>query len=146
MRPFHFSLEQVLRYREQLEERAMLAFARATQARDKRLREKTGCEREIEKSRAILADITALDVDERWLTSRYINALTYDLEHAVRDLAVLEEELDRCRDDLMQRARDRKLLEKLKEKQAERHVSVENHKERQNYDDIATIRFTPSAL
>lgn len=146
MRPFHFSLEQVLGYRKQLEEQAMLVFAQAVQARDKRLLEKLQYEAEIEKSRARLADISTLDADERWLISGYITALTHDLGRAVRDLAVLEEDVDRCRAELTQRAQDRKLLEKLKEKQAKRHTMAENYKEQQNYDDIATIRFTPPAF
>jgi flagellar export protein FliJ len=111
MRPFHFSLEQVLGYHKQLEEQAMLVFAQAVQARDKRLRENLACEEEIEKSRRKLTDIAALDADERWLISGYIAALTHDLELAVRDLVRLEEHVDRCRAELTQRAQDKKLLE-----------------------------------
>ena len=144
MSVFRFSLEQVLAYRKQLEEQAMLAFARAAEARDKRLREKESLEAAILENRANLA--VTLDGDERWLITGYIAALTQDLETAVRDLIALEEEVDRARVELTQRAQDRKLLEKLKEKQANRHRLAENHKEQQNYDDIATIRYTPKAV
>ncbi|CAK7031901.1 MAG: hypothetical protein DELT_02825 [Desulfovibrio sp.] len=146
MKPFHFSLEQVLGYRKQLEEQAMLVFTRAVQARDKRLREKLECEAEIEKAHARLADISALDADERWLVSGYISALTHDIQRAERDLIILEQEVDRCRTDLTQKVQDRKLLEKLKEKQAKRYTQAENHKEQQSYDDIATTRFSPPAF
>ena len=143
---FRFSLEQVLRYRKQLEEQAMLRFAEATAVRDKRLREKEACEAAIAETRAKLARAAELDADERWLLTGYLSALTYDLEQAKVDLAALEEQVDRCRADLTQKAQDRKLLEKLKEKQANRHRLAENHKEQQNYDDIATIRYTPTAV
>lgn len=146
MRPFHFSLNQVLGFRKLMEEQAMFAFGRAVQARDKRLREKVECEAEIEKARTKMANAAMLDADERWLISGYATALTHDLERARRDLAALEEQVDHCRVELTERAQDRKLLEKLKEKQAKRHTMAENHKEQQNYDDIATIRFSPPAF
>lgn len=146
MRPFHFSLNQVLGFRKLMEEQAMFAFGRAVQARDKRLREKIECEVEIEKSRKKMTNAATLDADERWLISGYVAALTHDLERARCDLAVLEEKVDQCRTELTERAQDRKLLEKLKEKQAQRHTMAENHKEQKNYDDIATIRFSPPAF
>lgn len=144
MSTFRFSLEQVLVYRKQLEEQAMLFFARAVEARDARLREKAALEEAAADARAKL--VATLDADERWLISGYVTALTQDLQRAVRDLIALEEEVDRARADLTQKAQDRKLLEKLKEKQATRHRLAETHKEQQNYDDIATIRYTPTAV
>ncbi len=146
MSVFRFSLEQVLRYRKQLEEQAMQVFALAVQARDKRLREKEACEAEAARQRARLASPDCLDAGERWLITGYIAALTLDIEQARADLAALEENVDKARADLTQKAQDRKLLERLKEKQADRHRLMENHKEQQNYDDIATIRFLPPAV
>lgn len=146
MSVFRFSLEQVLRYRKQLEEQAMLIFAQAVAARDKRLAQKMEYEAALVESRARLADVTNVDADERWLITMYITALTHDIERARADLVKLEAEVDRARTDLTQKAQERKLLEKLKEKQSNRHKQVENHREQQNYDDIATIRFTPPAL
>ena len=144
MSVFRFSLEQVLVYRTQLEEQAMLVLARAVEARDSRLREKGALEEAVQDTRVKL--VATLDADERWLLSGYATALTQDLEYVVRSLISLEEEVDRARSDLTQKAQDRKLLEKLKEKQAARHHLAETHKEQQNYDDIATIRYTPTAV
>ena len=146
MSVFKFSLEQVLEYRKQLEDQAMQVFAQAVQARDKRLREKEAYEAAIAESREKLAGGAILDADERWLISGYITALTHDLKQARADLVVLENEVDKARAELTQKSQDRKLLEKLKEKQANRHKAAENHKEQQNYDDIATIRFMPPAI
>lgn len=146
MSVFKFSLEQVLSYRKQLEEQAMQVFATAVQARDKRLREKEEYEAAVADARRQLADPALLDADERWLITGYIKALVHDIDQARTDLAALEEEVDRARADLTQKAQDKKLLERLKEKQANRHRLAENHKEQQNYDDIATIRFMPPAV
>lgn len=146
MSAFKFSLEQVLSYRKQLEEQAMQVFAQAVQARDKRLREKEECEAAVAQARQRLANPALLDADERWLITGYITALVHDIEQARIDLAALEENVDRARADLTQKAQDKKLLERLKEKQANRHRLAENHKEQKNYDDIATIRFMPPAV
>ena len=146
MSTFRFSLEQVLRYRKQLEEQAMQVFAQAVQVRDKRLREKEGYEAEAVQAREKLANPALLDADERWLITGYVSALVYDIERARVDLLTLEENVDKARADLTQKAQEKKLLERLKEKQANRHRLAENHKEQQNYDDIATIRFMPPAV
>ena len=146
MSVFRFSLEQVLRYRKQLEEQAMQVFAQAVQARDKRQREKEEYEAESFAARRKLADAASLDADERWLITGYVAALAQDIEQARHDLVTLEENVDRARADLTQKAQERKLLERLKEKQANRHRLAENHKEQQNYDDIATIRFVPPSI
>lgn len=146
MSAFRFSLEQVLRYRKQLEDQAMQVFAQAVQARDKRLEEKEECEALVLKARKKLADGAVLDADERWLITGYITGLGQDIEQARRDLVTLEGAVDRARADLTLKAQERKLLERLKEKQANRHRLAENHKEQQSYDDTATIRFVPPAL
>ena len=146
MAPFHFSLEQVLRYRQQLEEQAMLALAQANAARDKRLRDRDEYIATLAAQRAKLADAAAMTAEERWLTTGYITGLTQDLEQAKIDLIALEEEVDRCRQHLIQRSQDKKLLEKLKTRQATRHAQTEMQREQKSYDDIATIRFIPSAL
>lgn len=146
MSVFKFSLEQVLRYRKQLEEQAMQVFAQAVQVRDNRLREKEEYEAAIAEARRKLTNPALLDADERWLITGYITALAYDIDQARIDLAALEENVSRARTDLTQKAQDKKLLERLKEKQANRHRLAENHKEQQNYDDIATIRFMPPAI
>ena len=146
MSAFIFSLEQVLRYRKQLEEQAMQALAQAVLARDERLREKEKLENLLEEYRRKLATPALLDADERWLITGYVSALVYDIDRAKRDLLVLEERVDKARTALVQKAQDKELLVRLKEKQANRHRLAENHKEQKNYDDIATIRFTPSAI
>ena len=141
---FRFSLEQVLRYRKQLEEQAMLALTQARAARDKRRREQHEYARAIAEQQEKLTQIATMPAEERWLTAGYLSGLTHDHEQATMDLVALEEDVARCQAYLTQRAQDRNLLEKLKEKQAARHARMEQHHEQQTFDDIATIRFTPS--
>lgn len=146
MSAFTFSLEQVLRYRKLLEEQAMQVFAGAVQARDARLRQKEEYEAALADARRKLAGSALLDADERWLITGYAAGLTHDIARARADIAALEENVDKARADLTRKAQDKKLLERLKEKRANRHRLAENHKEQQSYDDIATLRFVPPAL
>lgn len=146
MSAFNFSLEQVLRYRRQLEEQAMQVFAQAVRRRDRSLREKEECEAVARHYREKLVDAALLDARERWLISEYVTALAFDIEKARQDLVLLEEEVDNARVDLTRKALERKLLERLKEKQATRHKKAEFLKEQQEYDDTATIRFISPAV
>lgn len=146
MSAFKFSLEQVLRYRRQLEEQAMQVVAQAVRRRDRRLREKEECETAARHYREKLVNVALLDAQERWLISEYVTALAFDIEKARQDLALLEEEVDNARVDLTRKAQEKKLLERLKEKQATRHKKAEFLKEQQEYDDTATIRFISPAV
>lgn len=146
MSAFKFSLEQVLSYRRQLEEQAMQAVAQAVRRRDRRLREKEECEAVARHYREKLTNAALLDAQERWLISEYVTALAFDIEKARQDLALLEEEIDNARVDLTRKTQQRKLLERLKEKQATRHKKAEFLKEQQEYDDTATIRFMSPAV
>lgn len=146
MADFRFSLEQVLRYRQQLEEQAMLAMAKAQAARDERLRQAEEYAAALMEQQVRLSKAADLTEQERWLISGYMAGLRHDLHRAKHDLISLEEELDRARTELIQKAQERKLLDKLKAKQAARHAADENQKEQRNYDEIATLRFAAPAV
>jgi flagellar FliJ protein len=146
MAKFRFSLEQVLRYRQQLEEQAMLEFSRARAARDARRLQAGEYEARLFAQQTRLSNAASLGEQERWLISGYMAGLRQDLEQARKDLVLLEEELDRCQAELVQKAQDRKLLEKLKANQAERHLRAEAQREQRDYDEIATLRFTAQTL
>lgn len=143
---FHFSLEQVLRYRQQLKEQAMLETAKAQSARDACALRAGEYAAALLEQRARLSNAAALAEQERWLVARYAASLQEDLYRAKRDLIVLEEELDRRRAELTQRSQDCKLLEKLKTRQAARHAADETQREQRNYDEIATMRFASPAV
>ena len=141
MPPFVFRLEQVLAYRQQLEEQAMLALALVRARLDARRRDEENCRASLLAQREKLSRADALPAEERWLVAGYIRGLEQDLERARRDIPVLEEECDHCRTILIEKAKDRKLLEKLKEKQARHHHTAETRKEQKYNDEIATLRY-----
>jgi flagellar FliJ protein len=141
-KPFHFKLDKVLDYREQLEEQAKAALARARADRDAQAEKLAGLE-------ARLADHLAAEAESRksandmWLWRQYKDALSQDISIAKVDLNSLELKLQRSRTQAVERSRDKKLLEKLKQTQAKRHHDEENAREEKENDEMSTIRFEP---
>lgn len=139
-KPFKFKLEKVLDYRGQLEEEAKAALARAQEAYDAK--------------RAVVADMEARfaahsaneaesrkSSNDMWLWRQYKSALEQDLSIARMDLKSLELKLQRCRTQAVERSRDKKLLEKLKETQAKKHHAEQSAKEEKENDEMATLRY-----
>lgn len=140
VKPFSFKLDKVLDYREQLEDQARGALARAKAARDakaealaaleERLHAHMGTEGESRKS-----------ANDMWLWRQYKEALEQDISIARVELNGLELKLQRCRLEAVERSKDKKLLEKLKQTQAKKHHDQENAREEKENDEMATIRY-----
>lgn len=146
MPPFRFRLEQVLAYRRQLEEAAMQALASAVMHRDQLAQRLEQLREDEATHRARLCRPEAMESAERWLLQKYVDSLREEQKRVLRDLALAEEEVDRCRGVLVQRAQERELLDKLKEKQAVRHAKEEREQERRTYDETATLRYQPASF
>lgn len=141
MATFHFSLEQVLTYREQLKEQAEVAYARA---KANLLRE----EEEAERLRQTLSEhekkLYSLDPshqDERWLLENYIKGVRTDLDETMLRVRMLVELEKEARQELIKRAKDHKILEKLKSRQMEHYLFDERMQEQHSYDESAALRF-----
>lgn len=146
MAPFRFRLEQVLDFRKRLEEQAMQALAEAVMVRDNLVERIRALQEEqtMQQERMFHAD--TLDAAERWLLQNYLDALRVDLETARKHLALAEEEVDRCRVELVEKSQERSLLDKLKEKQAAKHAALERQREQREFDETATLRFKPASF
>ena len=142
-KPFTFRLEKVLDYRRSLEDQAALALARAKEEHarqeevvrqtETRLREHV--ERGFEPE-----DGGPVGENEVWLWRQYRDALTQDLARAREVLSRLALNLQKRRQEAVQRSKDRKVMEKLKEKQAAQHHEEESLKEQKEFDEMAAIR------
>lgn len=142
---FKFKLEKVLDYRKQLEEQAMQAMAEARRAEEFEKERLARLELEFENQRVSLHAKVA-DAGERWLISSYMNALGGDIFGSKKRLAIIAEEIVRRQADLVAKAKDRQLLDKLKDKQALRHAHEEKLKEQRDNDETATIRYKKTAV
>ncbi|WP_243312280.1 flagellar export protein FliJ [Fundidesulfovibrio agrisoli] len=144
-RPFRFNLDKVLEYRSQLEDQAKIALSKAQQALRDHDRFLEMLEGDLDLQREKLAS-TALSAAELWLLRSYIQRLEHDLALGRQRRIELAQDVHNCREELAARAKDRKLLEKLKETQAARHVAEENRKEQAGFDEMATLRYQPPVV
>jgi flagellar FliJ protein len=141
MASFHFRLENVLAYRKRLEEESMQALAGAVMRRDSLLARRDSLRKTQAEQRERLCRAQDLTGAERWLLQGFLHTLSLDLEAVKKDLVRAEEEVDRCRAALVQKAQERSLLESLREKQAASHAMLERQKEQREFDEAATLRY-----
>ena len=143
---FRFSLERVLEYRKRLEDEAAQSLAEALHRVEDLRRRIERCRAEVLENRAALLTPKAADGPSRLLIADYLEALRHDELRLLDDQAAWEEEADRRRVTAVAASRERRLLEKLKEKQAARHARQERLNEQRVYDETATLRFKPVAF
>lgn len=139
-KPFSFKLEKVLDYRGQLEEQAKAALALAQQVRDVQkekvddlhARMRAHLDKEAESCKS---------ANDMWLWRQYKEALTQDTAREEVALDQLELKLQKRRQEAVERSRDKKLLEKLKETQARKYRDEERAREEKENDEMAAIRY-----
>ncbi|MGE4469986.1 MAG: flagellar export protein FliJ [Desulfovibrio sp.] len=138
--PFHFPLQKVLEFREQLEDRARLALAKAQTVHDEHKRLVDDMQDRLDRHvhQGLAPDA---DANEMWLWRQYKQALEQDLAAARQRLAKLALNLQKCRREALKASKDRKLLDKLKQQQAARHRHEEHRKEEKENDEMAALRF-----
>ncbi len=139
--PFHFSMQKILDYRMQLEEEAKVQLAKAQHMLSLEKERKLSLDLQLaEKKQDLYKDIN-MEASFRWLLENFIKGLQTDLEACALRLRQLEQIVHQCTDMVIMRAKDRKILEKLKEKQREHYDAHEKEQERKVNDETATLRF-----
>ncbi|MDR3640495.1 MAG: flagellar export protein FliJ [Humidesulfovibrio sp.] len=138
-KPFAFRLEKVLEYRRQLEDQARMALAQAQAQHDaqKRIIADLSMRMTAHMERGFGRNATQADI---WLWSQYRDALGKDLIQAKTELERLASILQVCREEAVLRSREKKLLEKLKDRQAKKYHEQESQREQKEFDEMATIR------
>ncbi len=137
---FKFSLEQVLKYRAQLEQEAKIAFA---QVENERMREEKRLENiilSLDREQYRLATLKPNEMEDRWIIENFIKGLRYDLVESQKFLQIWTKKAEEAREILTEKARDKKMLEKLKEKQGQRYVEDEKYKEQKFFDEIISSK------
>ncbi len=146
MSGFKFKLEKVREYRQRLEEEAMMAFSRARMELEALKEKKLALHEEAVENNRKLNAAEGLSGADRWLLLSYRSALDADIEYCAEQIMHMEPEVERLRLELAAKAQDRQLMDKLKEKQAERYANEEKYKEQQQYDETATLRYRPQTF
>lgn len=140
-RPFRFSLEKVLEYRKQTEDQARLAFSQAQAAEQEQRRLLDRLRKDLAECLDKMSRLGGMRAPEMWLWSGWRQHLETDTQEAEAELDRRTQILEACRRELVKRAKERKLLEKLRSKQAYRHAWEEQRREQNEFDEAATLRF-----
>ena len=143
---FHFKMQTVLRYREQLEDEARADLALKRQRLDEARRRFERLRAELRQAEDAQRAAALKSAAERWLQDQYVKGLRDDVAQAALQRRMMEQLAEEARKLLAQRAMDRKLLEKLKERQAQQFRHEERMKEQRVNDETATLRYKAPAL
>jgi flagellar FliJ protein len=144
MRKFKFSLEPVLDHRERIEEEKQQIFAarrRELQDAEHELARLNGDFRRF--STTLREEHARLSTEElRW---HYAHLEFLDrcitMQHAV--ISQRRAAVDRARRELVEASKERKVMEKLKDKRFEEHQTLEASLEQKELDDANNRRFVP---
>jgi len=144
MRRFVFSLQKVLEYRQRLEEQAIRAFAEA-QAQlmheqavlHKLLIEREECLRRSNRRQHLSVELLAVE-------QTYLSALEERIEQQRQRVAEAEKVLEEKRQALIEAQRERKTLERLREKQYEEWRQEWLRTEQKALDELANVRAVTS--
>lgn len=141
---FRFRLQRVLELREQREQAQALELAKAEEAASTARTHRDELQALHEASREKLKDAhgAAATVGHLHHLGFVINALDERLGHAVKSLATAEGVVSDARSSLEAAARDRRVLDRLKNKHEDVHRAEAGHRDRVMMDEIALARFT----
>ena len=143
MSKFKFRLATLLRIRENTRDERRGELAQAYQADDIMRQQQEELERErvgvLEQSRQAAAPGT-VNVDELIQSQRYELLLKTQQRHLQQQRQRVAEEIDRRRESLVHANREVRILEKLEEKQTQRHREEESRREVKLLDEVAVQR------
>mgnify|MGYP002572383398 CR=1 FL=1 len=142
--PFRFKLQKILDYREQLEEEAKVDLANKQKLLEEARALFERLKAELRQTEDRLFESALVPQAERWLLEQYVKGLRGDVANAALQTRMHEQLVDEARKLL--RAIEKKLLEKLKERQNQQYIREEQLKEQRVNDETATLRYKAPAL
>lgn len=147
---FRFRLEKVLTHRRRVEDEAKRAYFEAKAKTEAALTELEGLYRQIDDARARGHELMtggAQDIPPRFAapilqhTDLFIGGQKIRIETQRKKIRDLKGEEERLQDLLAEAARERKAMEKLREKHREEFVAEQDRREREEADDLSVMRF-----
>ncbi len=138
---FRFSLENVLDYRRQLLDNARLELVAARKTYQAQAGKVETMRGKLEEAAVQLQSQRLLPEAEFWLWSNYRERLLQDLQREEYQLQNLAARVASCRTELIQRSKEAKMLERLRNKKALDFYAKEKSSEQKDLDEMATLRY-----
>lgn len=145
---FKFRYESLLSYREYLKEKAAIEFAKAQRAVRKIDEQINACSNEIVKMNNDMEKSmrNTISSDEILNHTEFINALLIRIEMKKIERLQAEQEMFQKRKNLLEKSRQCKVFEKLKERDFEKWHHDQNQLELKEINEAAVIRHGKSFL
>ncbi len=142
MRPFKFTLEQVLDLKEGMKKQLAVEVTglEREEARIQRRLEQLSNEWQRE-SAALSKDSRSLVAAEYRLRASYLDYLNQQIEDERHKLMEISRHLAIKREKLLQYAREQNILEKIRDKKRSEFRKSEQKREQKQLDELATLRF-----
>jgi flagellar protein FliJ len=144
--PFRFALERVLGYRRQQEEQSRMRLAAAQQRYRSQVQLVHHLEERIRSHAADYLAAKSMTQGELWLWMGYQERLQLERKTELARLHSLAQQLGECRRVVQERTQQRKILEKLRINRYLEHQTRAEAKEQQQFDEMATLRFSRQDL
>ena len=139
MRPFR--LHTVLRYRQTLENRAQERLVRAREEVERLVRDMQLQQNRLRELSRELEDRKGqgMHIREILVYQNHMRRLRNEIAHKEQELQSARQRVARKERELYRASRDRKLLDKLKEKQDARYARYLEDKEKKELDEVAVL-------
>ena len=136
MKRFNFRLQPVLDHRKRIEDQKQLVVAARARALDEAERELARLNEEFRKHSMMLRDgHKKLETRELQCIYAHLQFLDRCIVAQIRIVAERRVALDRARTDLLEASKEKKIVEKLKERRREGYVLEEQRMEQKELDD-----------
>ena len=141
---FHFRLQRVLELREKKEQAQAVQLAKAEESATaaRTVRDELQALHAASRAQITSAHITDPTVGHLHHLGYVMNALDQRLGHASQSVAKAEGVVSDARSSLELAARDRRVLDRLKDKHTETFRAEASHRDRVSMDEVALARFT----
>lgn len=144
MPQFKFSLETLLRHREDLEQKARDELLRVTYHYQMELRHRDELRAKFQDTMKELSQKraeNAVNHEVNWFYL-YLNRLTQEIQQSLKKLAQLEAEVQAQKLVVIEASKKRKTLDLMKAKKAKQFVFALEKQEQKEIDDLVATRFT----
>ena len=143
MAKFRFKYEAVLKQRQVAEEQAQRELAVHLRERGRIRDQLTGMQQSVRDSKQQLSAglVGHVDVERIREFARYSGQVTLQAQHALGELAQVEQRAEAARAALAEAMRQRKAIEVLRDKQYQHWLSEQRRKETMELDELAVQRY-----
>jgi len=144
MKKFKFRLEKVMDMRAEAERQRQMALAEArmkVEAEEQRLQSLHETVTSEKNAIELLRTGGAIKPREINAHYQYIRRLKLDIDHQRQNIFKAKQEQELRRQELLEAAKERKMLENLKDRQREAYMAEVNRKDQALIDDVAVTRF-----